>query len=112
MNTVMEQKSSLRLVFGDSPIVKVIDFLIEHREFDYNLTEIARNADIGWSTLHQFWKELVMLGLVKKTRRIGRAEMYKLAIENPLVKKLIDIDFEISKIAMEKELQHAVAVVD
>ena len=100
----MEEKSSFRIVFGDSPIVKVIDFFLDNREFDYSLTDIAKNAGIGWSTLHLFWKKLVLMEVVVKTRRIGRAELYKLNINSSLVKKLIDLDRDISKKFIEKEL--------
>ena len=101
----MEEKSSFRTVFGDAPIVKVIDFFLDNREFDYCLTDIAKNSDIGWSTLHLFWNELVRLGIVTKTRRIGRAELYRLNPTSPIVKKLIDIDMAISKKLMNEELQ-------
>jgi len=100
----MEEKTSFRMVFGNSPIVKVIDFFLDNREFDYSLTDIAKNADIGWSTLHQFWANLVKLGIVTKTRRIGRAELYKLNLNSPLVKKLIDLDTSISKKLVMEEL--------
>lgn len=100
----MEYKSSFRLVFGDSPIVKVIDFFLDNREFDYRLTDIAKNADIGWSTLHLFWKNLVAMEVVVKTRRIGRAELYKLNQNSSLVKKLIDLDRIISKKFIDQEL--------
>ena len=100
----MEEKTSFRIVFGESPIVKVIDFFLDNREFDYSLTDIAKNADIGWSTLHLFWTDLVKLGIVIKTRRIGRAELYKLNISSPLVKKLIDLDTSISIKLMDAEL--------
>ena len=100
----MEYKSSFRAVFGDSPIVKVIDFFLDNREFDYSMTDIAKNSDIGWSTLHGFWKEFVKLGIVTKTRRIGRAELYKLNLKSPVVKKLIDLDNDISKKLIQEEL--------
>ena len=100
----MEQKSSFRLIFGGSPIVKVIDFFLDNREFDYSLTDIAKNSDIGWSTLHGFWKDFVKIGIVTKTRRIGRAELYKLNINSPVVKKLIDLDGDISKKLMQEEI--------
>ena len=100
----MEERSSFRVVFGNSPIVKVIDFFLDNREFDYSLTDIAKNADIGWSTLHGFWKELVKLDIVTKTRRIGRAELYKLNLNSPLVKKLVDLDNDISKKMMDEEI--------
>ena len=101
----MEDKTSFRLVFGDSPIVKVIDFFLDNREFDYSLTDIAKNADIGWSTLHGFWKDIVKLEIVTKTRRIGRAELYKLNMDSTLVKKLIDLDINISKKLMHEEIE-------
>ncbi|MBI2208610.1 hypothetical protein HYU50_03875 [Candidatus Woesearchaeota archaeon] len=100
----MEEKTSFRLVFGDSPIVKVIDFFLDNREFDYSLTDIAKNADIGWSTLHGFWGNIVKLGIVIKTRKIGRAELYKLNPNSLLVKKLIDLDTDISKKLMNEEI--------
>ena len=100
----MEYKSSFRLVFGESPIVKVIDFFLDNREFDYSLTDIAKNSDIGWSTLHGFWKDLVKLDIVTKTRRIGRAELYRLNSSNPIVKKLIELDNDISKKLMNEEI--------
>lgn len=100
----MNEKTSFIMVFGESPVVKVIDFLIDNREFDYSLTDITKGAEIGWSTIHQFWKELVTLGIVKKTRKIGRAELYKLNVESPLVKKLIELDLLVSKQLIQKEL--------
>ncbi|HLD18643.1 MAG TPA: hypothetical protein VJB90_01375 [Candidatus Nanoarchaeia archaeon] len=100
----MEDKSSFRIVFGETPIVKVIDFFLDNREFDYSLTDIAKNSDIGWSTLHLFWNKLVELGIVTKTRRIGRAELYKLNVGSSLVKKLIELDKDISKKLLNEEL--------
>lgn len=102
----MEQKSSFRIVFGGSAIVKVIDFFLDNREFDYSLTDIAKNSDIGWSTLHQFWNELVKLGIVVKTRKIGRAELYKLNLNSQLVNKLIELDMVISKKLMNEEISN------
>lgn len=102
----MEEKSSFRLVFGDSPIIKVMDFFLDNREFDYSLTDIAKNSDIGWTTLHQFWSVMVRLDIVKSTRKIGRAELYKLNLDNSFVKRLIELDGMISKKFVEKELEN------
>jgi len=100
----MKEKTSYVLVFGESPVVKVIDFLIDNQEFDYSLTDIAKNAEVGWTTLHQFWPRLVKLRIVKRTRKIGRAELYKLNLENSLAKKLLEIDMLVSKEYLHKEL--------
>ncbi len=100
----MKEKTSFVMIFGESPVVKVIDFLIDNQEFDYSLTDIAKGAEVGWTTLHQFWPKLVKLNVVRKTRKIGRAELYKLNQESALVKKLIEIDMLVSKQLIQKEL--------
>lgn len=87
----MEQSAFVRL-FGDYPAVRVIDFLITFREFDYPLTEIAENSGVAWSTIHTFFQKFVKLGIVKQTRQIGRAKLYKLNAENPIAKELIALD--------------------
>lgn len=86
------EKSLFVEFFGNAPIVKVLDFLIENRIFDYSKTEIARESGIGWSTLHGLWPVLKKNKIVVKTRAIGRAEMYKLNVENETVKRIIDLD--------------------
>jgi len=101
----MEQKSTFKLVFGESPMIKVLDFFLDNREFDYSLTDITKNSDIGWSTLHGFWNDIVKLGIVIETRRIGRAKLYKLNRKSALVKKLVELDNAISKRMMEQELE-------
>ena len=88
----MEEESSFVKLFGNYPVIKVINFLITFREFDYPLTEIAENAGIAWSTIHTFFPKLVGLGIVKQTRQIGRATLYKLNTENPIVMELIALD--------------------
>jgi len=98
-------RTPTRILFGDSSIAKVLDFLIDNQEFDYSITDIAKGAEIAWSTLHEFWSDLVKLGVVKKTRKVGRAELYKLNQENPLVKKLIEIDILVSKQLIQLELE-------
>lgn len=35
-------------VFGTSPIIKALDFLITFADFDYPLTEIAKNSGVSY----------------------------------------------------------------
>ncbi len=110
----MSEKSFFVKVFGDYPIIKLLDFLITFREFDYPLTEIANNSRVGWSTLHSFWPKLVKSGIVTKTRQIGRATLYKLNLENPIVQELITLDEKITaqftKKIVAEELREVKAV--
>ena len=87
----MVKNTIFREALGNSPIIRVLDFLIEGRGLDYSLSDIAENANIGWTTLHRIWDKLVKLQIVKQTRTIGRAKLYQLNIENPSVKELIKL---------------------
>jgi len=75
------------------------------------LTDIAKGAEIAWSTVHELWPDMVRLGLVTKTRKIGRAELYKLNKENPLVKKLIELDLLVSQQLIDMEIEKQKIVV-
>ena len=101
----MEEKTAFREVLGNSPLIRVLDFLITYREFDYSLTEIARESGVGWNTLHSFFFKLVEKDIVKETRQVGRAKLYKLNIENPITKKLIDMNNVITSRAVDEEIK-------
>jgi hypothetical protein len=72
---------------GDSPRMRLLQYLIEGRDFDYTLTDLL-NAGVSWGTLNSLMPALVKLGIVKITRKIGRATLYKINQENPAAKQL------------------------
>ena len=76
---------------GDTPKIKVLEFLIEGRELDYSISDIAEGAGIGRTTLFRIWNDFVDLGIVKHTRDIGNAKLYKLNMANAFVKKMADL---------------------
>ena len=77
--------------FINTPKIKVLEFLIEGREIDYSISDIAEGSGIGRTTLFRLWDDFVELGIVKNTRNIGNAKLYKLNQENPSVKQLIKL---------------------
>ena len=85
------------LIGQDSPILKVIAFLIRNREYDYSKTDIAKGAKISRTTLFKIWNTLEKLDIVSETRNVGKAKMYKLNERNPIVQKFIELDNVISE---------------
>jgi hypothetical protein len=80
----MKIKSNFVTVFGDTPINRLWEFLIDSRGiFDYSMTDISESADISWNTLKDIFPHFVKQGVVKKTRNIGRATMYMLNEKHP-----------------------------
>jgi|SRR3989344_6551716 len=78
--------------FGNYPLIRIIDFLIYSRDFDYPITEIAKNSNVNFQTLKKLWPRLEKDKVVIKTRELGGAELYKLNVENTVVKKLIELN--------------------
>ncbi len=101
---------------GNTPKIKVLEFLIEGRELDYSLSDIAEGdyslsdiaegSGIGRTTLFKIWGDFESLKLIKPTRTIGNAKLFKLNLENPFIKKLVDLfDSLIMNSLNEKEIE-------
>jgi len=93
----MENKSIFAEVFGENPIIKVLDFLITFQLFDYPLTEISKKSRVSYSTLQTFWEKLERNRIVIKTRRVGKSDLYKLNTANPAIQQLIKLDWNLVK---------------
>jgi uncharacterized membrane protein len=48
----------------------------------------VRELGMSKQTLYKYFKDLEELGMVKFTRNIGKANPYKINLENPMVKML------------------------
>jgi len=92
-----ENKSLFLNQFGDTPQLRVIDFLIDNHMFDYPMTEIAREGNVSYNSLKLFFQQFIDSGLLIKTRKVGKSDYYKLNIENLFVKNLIKLDWMLVK---------------
>ena len=88
-----ENKSIFLECFGDTPQLRVFDFLIDNYFFDYPMTEIARESNVSYNSLKMFFPKLVETGILVKTRRIGKSDYFKFNTENTFVKNLIKMDW-------------------
>ena len=96
-------KKSLLIEFmGDSPIIRILDYLLTERDLDFSITDMAKNANIGRSTLYRIWDSLIKNQIIIPTRIIGKAKLYKLNKESPKIKKLIEIDDMLIKEELKK----------
>jgi len=86
----MNEPSIFLDVVGDSPVMRVLQYLIEGRELDYTLTDLT-NAGVSWGTLHTIFPKLIKYGIVTETRKIGRARLFKINKTNAVANKLIEL---------------------
>ena len=92
---LQNMETLFRKTLGNGPKIRVLEFLIEGRELDYSISDIAEGAEIGRTTLFRIWDDLIKTEIIKSTRNIGNAKLYKLNIGNAFVKKLVEIFDEI-----------------
>lgn len=82
---------------GDTPQLRILDFLIDNPFFDHPLTEIAREAEVSYNSLKSIFPSLINSEIVMKTRKVGKSDYYKLNQENKFVKNLMKLDWSLSK---------------
>jgi DNA-binding IclR family transcriptional regulator len=93
-----EDKSVLVLYLGDTPIIRIMDFLLENRLFDYSKKQIIEETGLAKATFYKYWERLVELKVVKVTRTFGKTKLYKLDEQNPVVKRLKDLELALIEI--------------
>ena len=92
-----ENKTLFLEHFGDTPQLRVLDFLIENYIFDFPMTEIARESNVSYNSIKLFFEKFVKSGILTKTRKVGKSDYYKLNVENPFVRILIQADWGLIK---------------
>ena len=73
------------------PITQVYRKAAEGAIATYDWVDIAEGSGIGRTTLFRVWNDMVSLGIVRHTRDIGNAKLYKLNMENKFVKKMVEL---------------------
>lgn len=100
----MKEESIFVEYFRDSPLVRIMNFLISGKDFDYSMTEIAEGAGVGWTSFTRAWRILLEKNAIVNTRDIGKAKLFKLNTNDPTIKKLVKLHWEIIKEETNKML--------
>ena len=90
-------------IFGDNPQTKILDFLADHPNYDYNISEIAKQSEVSRPTVYKVLDLLQKRKLIIKTRETGNSSLYKLNLKNNLIQLMLKFDFEIATMVAEIE---------
>lgn len=102
----MEAKNSIFVeTFGETPVVKVLDFFLTYDVYDYSKSQVAEETGVSRITLDNIWEELIDKKMIVKTRTIGRADMYKLNKESLRVKILSELSFKLASAFADEEIE-------
>ena len=96
------EKSLLIKFLGDNPIFRIIDFLIENKGLEVTKKEIIEGADISRASLFKVWKQLEEQEIVMVKRQFGKTKLYSLNSENPIVRKLLELESILIGKALDK----------
>jgi predicted transcriptional regulator len=75
--------------------MRVLDFLLDNYNFDFPMTEIARESNVSYNSLKVFFPYLIKSRIIVKTRRIGKSDYYKLNLDNQFVKNIMKLDWSL-----------------
>ena len=75
-------------LFGKSPETRIIDLFLDNPLFEFTRNEIIESLGMAKVTLFRVLPGLEDAGLIEETRKIGKASLYRLNGESPVVKGL------------------------
>jgi hypothetical protein len=77
---------------GANPYVRVIDYLLQNKMYDFTKTDVAEGAKVSRMTLDKVWNNLESLDMIVETRRIGNAVLYAPNKESEIMRKFAELD--------------------
>ena len=96
------EKSLLIKFLGENPVFRIIDFLIENKGLEVTKKEIIEGADISRASLFKVWKQLEEQEIVMVKRQFGKTKLYSLNSENPIVRKILELESILIGKALDK----------
>lgn len=92
-------------LFGNSGLVKVLDFLLENRFWDYTKTDIANHSGLSRTQLYRFWDKIMRAQLVNESRKIGATTLYQTNPESPIMRALEKLSLTVADEKNKRILQ-------
>lgn len=96
--------------FGESALIKILDFLLDEWEMDFSQADIARETGLNWKTVHLLMPRLERAGLVRRTRVINRAKMYAVGRDSEAFRAVKKLDACVNAAILKRAAQ-GVAIV-
>ncbi|QLH08348.1 hypothetical protein [Candidatus Nitrosotenuis sp. DW1] len=76
---------------------KILDHVVTMKGFDYSISDISRISGVNFKTTLGIVHKLEEQEVIKKTRNVGKAIMYKLNPDSAQAKSISSLAFEIAK---------------
>ena len=94
---------------GDTPEIRLVDFLTQNMRFDYTLTELKGYTGLSKPTLLNAVRTLLRNKLLDETRTVGRAKFYALT-DNEITRALTATSLAHTELLSEEKKEEVVSV--
>jgi hypothetical protein len=77
-NEELKGSGILSDIFSSRAVAQILDFFLDHKEFDYSPAEIAEKTGLSFRTVFREIPNLEKNQLIYHNRKIGKTNMYRL----------------------------------
>lgn len=92
---------------GNSNMMKVMEFLIEQKGFEFTLTDLKNGTKLSKGTIYSIWDNVLENNYVIEKRTIGKTKLFLLNENDDYVKYFINIYDCVIKDELKKMRQQA-----
>ena len=78
INSTLNGTGILSDIFSSRAVAQILDFFLDHKEFDYSPSEIAQKTRLSFRTVFREIPNLEKHQLIYHSRKIGKTNMYRL----------------------------------
>ncbi|MFL6315686.1 MAG: hypothetical protein ACJ71K_15260 [Nitrososphaeraceae archaeon] len=78
INNERECDGILANIFSSRAVAQILDFFLDHKEFDYSPAEVAQKSGLSFRTVFREIPNLEKNQLIYHSRKIGKTNMYRL----------------------------------
>lgn len=103
-NEEMTTESLFEELFGTKAKVRTFIFLLSHPTYEYTTQDIVKYTGLSRVSVSQALKKFIEYGIVEVTRRVGRAEFYRINVMSPIVEAYDLMDRKITEYIIKREL--------
>jgi AraC-like DNA-binding protein len=83
-------------MLGNSPKLRILDFFLDNPALDFCKDEAVRELGMSKQTFYKYFADLEELDAVRMSRKFGKAKLYRINLENPLVRMFAQKELEMS----------------
>ncbi len=90
------EKTIFLKVMGNTPMYRLLDFLVTFKYFDYTARDLAKNSNINYKTICKLLRILERLDMIIFSKK-NNSKKYRLNLKNSVVKTFIRFHWLIIK---------------